>query len=101
MNESTDRGPTNADLIDLAEAVREAARPEPPRSGESESTWICFELTPELFVRLTGWLTEAARQLGRELVADVEVLPVFVQMLMSDEELSAQVIAALRREGDL
>jgi hypothetical protein len=99
MNESTDREPTNADLIDLAEAVREAARPEPPRSVESESTWICFELTPELFVRLTRWLTEAARQLSWEEVTDVEVLPVFVQMLMSDEELSARVIDELCRKS--
>jgi hypothetical protein len=99
MNESTDREPTNADLIDLAEAVREAARPEPPRSVESESTWICFELTPELFDRLTRWLTEAARQLSWEEVTDVEVLPVFVQMLMSDEELSARVINELRRKS--
>jgi hypothetical protein len=99
MNDSTGRGPTNVDLVALAEAVREAARPEPPRSVEIESSWVCFELTPELFAKLIGWLTRAARQLGREAVTDVEVLPVFVQMLMSDEELSARVIDALRRES--
>jgi hypothetical protein len=99
MSDTTDREPTNDDLVALAEAVREAARPEPPRSVEAESTWVCFELTPELFDRLTGWLTEAARQLGRETMTNVEVLPVFVQMLMSDEELSARVIDTLRRES--
>jgi hypothetical protein len=101
MNDSLDRGPTNEDLIALAEAVREAARPEPPRSANIQLSWICFGLTPELFDKLTGWLAEAARQLDREVVTDVEVLLVFVQMLMSDEELSARVITALRREGDL
>jgi hypothetical protein len=99
MNDPTDREPRNADLIDLAEAVREAARPEPPRSLETESRWICFELTPELFDQLTGWLTEAERQLGREAVTDVEVFSVLAGMLMADKELSTRVLTSLRTES--
>jgi hypothetical protein len=101
MNNSTDRGPTNADLIALAEAVREAARPDPPRSVETESTWICFELTRELFDQLTEWRIRAARQLSWEDLTDVEVLPVLVRMLLSDEKLAARITAILREEGPL
>ena len=99
MNDPTDRGPTKEDLIDLAKAVREAARLE-PRSAEPESSWIYLELTPALFNQLTEWRTRAARQLGRWRVTNTDALRVLVRMLMTDEDLTARVIATLRREGE-
>jgi hypothetical protein len=50
-------------------------------------------------IQLTEWRIRAARQLSWEDVTDVEVLPVLVRMLMTDGDLTARVIDALRRES--
>jgi hypothetical protein len=61
---------------------------------------ISLDLAPTLFDQLTEWRTKAARQLGRGRVTNADALRVLVRMLMADEELTARVIGALRRESD-
>jgi hypothetical protein len=60
---------------------------------------ISLDLAPALFDQLALWRTSAARQLGRGRVTNADALRVLVRLLVSDEQLSAQVIAALRWEG--
>ena len=99
-----------------AKASRLAAtRPVAPESTSADETMpaishvpvsvkpirISLDLAPALFDQLTEWRTKAARQLGRGRVTNAAALRVLVRMLMSDEELTARVIAALCRERDL
>ena len=60
---------------------------------------ISLDVAPMLFDQLTLWRTRAARQLGWGRVTSAEVLRVLVRRLVTDEELSAAIIADLRREG--
>jgi hypothetical protein len=60
---------------------------------------ISLDLAPALFDQLTEWWTRAARQLGRGRVTNADALRVLVRMLMTNEDLTAQAIAALRRES--
>jgi hypothetical protein len=61
---------------------------------------ISLDLAPALFDQLTEWRTKAARQLGRGRVTNADALRVLVRTLLADEELTARVIGALRRESD-
>src|SRR3954469_16489694 len=60
---------------------------------------ISLDLAPALFDQLTEWRTRAARQLGRGRVTNADALRVLVRQLLADEELTARVIEALRRES--
>jgi hypothetical protein len=60
---------------------------------------ISLDLAPALFDQLTEWRTRAARRLGRGRVTNADALRVLVRMLVTDEDLTAQAIAALRRES--
>ena len=60
---------------------------------------ISLDLAPALLDQLTEWRTRAARQLGRGRVTNADALRVLVRMLMTNEDLTAQAIAALRRES--
>jgi hypothetical protein len=60
---------------------------------------ISLDLAPALFDQLTEWRTRAARQLGRGRVTNADALRVLVRMLITDEELTARVVHALRRES--
>src|SRR4051794_10759791 len=60
---------------------------------------ISLDLAPALFDQLTEWRTRAARQLGRGRVTNADALRVLVRLLLSDEELTARVVASLRRES--
>ena len=60
---------------------------------------ISLDLAPARLDQLTEWRTRAARQLGRGRVTNADALRVLVRMLVTDEDLTAQAIAALRRES--
>jgi hypothetical protein len=60
---------------------------------------ISLDLAPALFDQLTEWRTRAARQLGRGRVTNADALRVLVRMLMTDQDLTARVIVALRGES--
>src|SRR3954451_8172130 len=98
MSDSTDIGPTQDDLIALAEAVRKAARPEAPYRERLKSTAIPFNLPLFLFDQMAEWRTAVTRQLGRADVTDADVFRVLTRILMSDVELRARVIEHLRSE---
>jgi hypothetical protein len=108
---------TAADKARAKAARIAAARPPEPEVLDSEETVpasllvtsslpvsikpirISLDLAPALFDQLTEWRTRAARQLGQGRVTNADALRVLVRMLMTDEELTARVIAALRRES--
>lgn len=60
---------------------------------------VSLELAPELHAELTRWCLDAARQLGRGRVNSTEPLRALLRRLLDDEQLSAEVVAELRREG--
>jgi len=75
-----------------------------PQSNDSQPVSvkpirISLDLAPALFDQLTEWRTRAARQLGRGRVTNADALRVLVRLLLSDEELTARVVASLRRES--
>ncbi len=88
--------PPSDDLVDLAEAVREALRPKPPAEQRRTSTAILFQLPLTQFDELTAWRTQIARELGVEQVTDAEMLPALVQVLLSSEDLKPRVTEMLR-----
>jgi hypothetical protein len=102
-NKPEDQEASSDGRRELVEAVQTALRPEdpPPVPVGIKPIRISLDLAPALFDQLTEWRTRAARQLGRGRVTNADALRVLVRTLMSDEELSGRVIAALRREGDL
>ena len=57
---------------------------------------ISLDLAQMLFDQLTQWRTRAARQLGWGRVTSAEALRVLVRRLVTDEKLSAAIVADLR-----
>lgn len=106
MSSAADR--TRAKAARLAQAGQhhatvdqEAAPPvsHVPMPVSAKPIRISLDLAPMLFDQLTLWRTQAARQLGWGRVTNAEALRVLVRRLVTDEELSAEIIADLRREG--
>ncbi len=83
----------------LKEGTRYGVRADVPPPVSTKPIRISLDLAPALFDQLTEWRTRAARQLGRGRVTNADALRVLVRALLSDEELTARVIADLRREA--
>lgn len=69
------------------------------RAERAETIKTSLHLAPELHRQYTGWLLEAARELDRGRIDGSKPLRVLLRKLLSDEELQAEVIEALRAEG--
>src|SRR4051794_31848304 len=81
------------------EASQSLLQTSPLPPGSVKPIRISLDLAPALFDQLTEWRTRAARQLGRGRVTNADALRILVRLLMTDEELTARVIDALRRES--
>jgi hypothetical protein len=100
-NSPADPDESSDGIKELVEAVKFTSRPldlSPPPVG-TKPIRISLDLAPALFDQLTEWRTKAARQLGRGRVTNADALRVLVRMLMADDQLTARVIDALRRES--
>ncbi len=71
----------------------------PSRAERTETVKTSLHLAPELHRQLVSWCNEAARELGRSRVPGTEPLRVLVRRLLTDDQLAAEVIEALRHEG--
>lgn len=69
-----------------------------PRAERTETVKTSLHLAPELHRQLVSWCNEAARELGRSRVPGTEPLRVLVRRLLTDDQLAAEVIEALRHE---
>lgn len=75
------------------------ARPAPARAERAETIKTSLHLAPELHRQYTAWLLDAARELDRGRIDGSKPLRVLLRKLLSDEQLQAEVIEALRTEG--
>jgi hypothetical protein len=90
---------TQTSPVLFQEEARPVASPvSSPLPVSTKPIRISLDLAPALFDQLTQWRTRAARQLGQGRVTNADALRVLVRLLVSDEELTAAVIAALRRD---
>jgi hypothetical protein len=91
--------PAEAEVTPSEETPRPISQPSTSPPVSVKPIRISLDLAPALFDQLTEWRTRAARQLGRGRVTNADALRVLVRMLVMDEDLTAQAIAALRRES--
>src|SRR4051794_32196745 len=91
--------PGEPEVAASEETPRLIAQPSTQSPVSVKPIRISLDLAPALFDQLTEWRTRAARQLGRGRVTNADALRVLVRLLLSDEELTARVVASLRRES--
>ena len=57
---------------------------------------VTLDLAPELHARFVRWCADTAPVLGRAKLPAVDVMRVLVERVISDDELGAEVVRALR-----